>query len=158
MVSLSIVAVLTGLGLSFSWKKLLHKTERAGCEGKLRSFHMALNNYMADQGHWPQLPEEFMMRGSEESYWEWWYATLADYDITEKHWLCPTDERERRAGKPEDRDKFESSYCPTNFDQGRNTPFQDPQPWVLERSDFHGSGNLMIMPDGSIQTAPWLPF
>ena len=156
LVVIAIIAVLLTLGLSFSWKKILHRAERLGCESNLKSFYSALHTYMKDYGHWPQIPEEKFDSGSAESYHEWWFEVLKEYDIGEERWLCPTDRRERRADqKPEDRDRYESSYGITNFDNGQNTPLQWPQPWVIEQSNFHGDGALMLMPDGSIQASPW---
>jgi prepilin-type N-terminal cleavage/methylation domain-containing protein len=157
LIVIAIMAVLVTVTVSAAWRKLQQRAERFKCESNLRSFFVALNAYMMDHEQWPQMPEKIFEKGSRDDYWEWWFDTLKDYQITEDHWLCPTDRREVRANqKPEEQEKFQSSYAPTNFDSGPNTPRAWNQPWLLERGDFHGSGNLMIMPDGSIQAAPWL--
>jgi prepilin-type N-terminal cleavage/methylation domain-containing protein len=156
LVVTAIIAVLLVMVLSFSWKKILHRVERLGCESNLKSFHSALNAYMSDYGHWPQMPEEVFEYGSAEGNHEWWHDILKEYDIGEERWLCPTDRRERNASqKLEDRDRYESSYGITLFDSGPNTPRQWNQPWIIESANFHGDGNLMLMPDGSIQASPW---
>jgi type II secretory pathway pseudopilin PulG len=152
----AIVAVLVTLTVSTAWRKIQHRAERFKCESNLKSFFVALSAYQMDYDQWPQIPEKIFEKGSRDDYWEWWFKTLKEYKITEEHWLCPTDRRERIADqKPEEAEKFPSSYGPTNFEPGPNTPREWNQPWVLERGDFHGSGNLMLMPDGSIQAAPW---
>jgi prepilin-type N-terminal cleavage/methylation domain-containing protein len=156
MVVIAIISVLLMMVLSFSWKKILHRSERLGCESNLKSFFTALNAYQNDYGHWPQIPEEKFEYGTSEDYHEWWFEILKEYDIGEERWLCPTDRRERRAQeKPEDRDRYESSYGITNFGPGPNTARQWPQPWVHEMTNFHGDGALLLMPDGSIQASPW---
>ncbi|MGI8604055.1 MAG: type II secretion system protein [Verrucomicrobiales bacterium] len=160
LVTAGIIAVLLSLVVSTGWKKMLHRAERAGCESNLKSLHGALTMYMADYGHWPQVPEEYFEGiGDEDQYMGWWFQELKPFQITEAQWMCPTDRRERNSSqKREDRGKHESSYGITPFGPGANEPRQFNTPWVVERADFHGKGPLMIMPEGTVQASPFVDF
>lgn len=163
IVSLTLVALLATVGLAFNWGKIRNKVERAGCESNLKTLYTGFSIYITDHGEWPQLPErqgQLDAGDGEEGYWQFWITTMKkkDYGISENHWLCPTDRRERAAQKKEEREKFEGSYTPTEFDAGPDTPRAWRQPWFLERADYHGDGALMMMPDGSIQVSPWSKF
>ena len=161
LVTMGIIAVLIAMLGVVSWKKIQMKAERTSCESNLKSIYNGLSVYITDTGNWPQFPEEDdKSESGENEYWEWWHKALAEYDVTEKHWLCPTDARERKASeKDEDRDDYEGSYLPTHFGPGKDTPRTwSTQPWVIERSDFHGEGNLMIMPDGKVEASPWMKY
>ncbi len=163
LVTVALIATLASIGLVFNWSKIRNKIERRGCENNLKTLYTAFSSYLSDYGEWPQIPEDKNLDSGdgESAYWEFWITTMKhkDYGISEDQWLCPTDRRERAANhKPEEREDFEASYAPTEFDAGPFTPMDWPQPWFIERSDFHGDGNLMLMPDGSIQPAPWGKF
>jgi hypothetical protein len=157
--SILIIAILASIAFRFSSDKLRARAERTTCESNLKSLYGGFSTYMLDYGHWPQLPEHDAAIDSgpgEEAYWEFWITTLKPFGIEEKHWMCPTDLRERnRDQKPQDRDKFEGSYTPTEFDAGSETPRKWRQPWLMERGDFHGDGPLIVFPDGSIEPWPW---
>lgn len=158
LLTIGIIAVLAALVFDFSRGRLQGKVERLTCESNLRSLYQAFGTYVSDHGHWPQIPDH-VIESSESNYWKWWMETLPEkeYGINEKHWLCPSDARERGANmKKEERDDFEGSYGPTHFDEGPRTPWEWPrQPWFMERSDFHGEGMLMMLPDGTIEASPW---
>jgi prepilin-type N-terminal cleavage/methylation domain-containing protein len=163
LVSIALIAMLASIALAFNWSKIRNRIERTGCEGNLKTLYAGFSNYLSEYGEWPQIPETANLDGGEgeENYWQFWIGVMKqkDYGVSESHWLCPTDRRERAASqKPEERDKFEGSYIPTEFDAGPDSPRAWRQPWFLERTDFHGDGALMIMPDGSIQPAPWTKF
>lgn len=160
LVTVALIALLASVGLAFNWSKIRNKIERAGCESNLKTLYAGFSNYLSDYGEWPQMPENenFDSGDGEEGFWEFWITTMKhkDYGISDSHWICPTDRRERAANqKPEEREKFEGSYMPTPFDAGPDTPRRWRQPWFLERGDFHGDGPLMMMPDGAIQPSPW---
>jgi prepilin-type N-terminal cleavage/methylation domain-containing protein len=164
LVTIALIAMLASIGLVFNWSKIRNRVERAGCENNLKTLYGGFGMYLADYGEWPQMPDNpssIDAGGGEEGYWEFWITVMKqkDYGISETTWMCPTDKRERAANvDKKDREAFEGSYIPTEFDTGPDTPRAWRQPWFLERSDFHGDGALMMMPDGSIQVAPWSKF
>jgi hypothetical protein len=123
------------------------KAERVQCGENMKALHMALSAYLIDFKQWPQVG----VVDDEELYWQAWSSKLEKYDLPDKVWMCPT---HMRATK----DEFlrYSSYHPMPFD---GTSIMSPRrwknmPWILEIGDNHGKGPLMIMEDGSIQTAP----
>ncbi len=162
LLSIAILSLLLAVTVSFVWGPLRNKMERRSCESNLTSLHIALRVYLTDHSEWPQMTEkEFDADdGSEEPFWQWWYAKLKPYHIGERQWMCPSDRRERNANlKPEERDVYESSYLPTMFESGATVPYEYmSQPWVIERGEFHSEGNLMIMPDGRIIPSPFGQF
>ncbi|MFN0125883.1 MAG: type II secretion system protein [Verrucomicrobiales bacterium] len=161
LVSIGLIAILATLGLAFNWSKMRNKVERVTCESNLKTLYSGFGNYLSDYSEWPQIPEDKNIDtgDGENAYWEFWITKMKPYKVSEIHWLCPTDRRERAANqKPEEREEFEGTYVPTEFDSGPSTPMAWRQPWFLERTDFHGDGPLMMMPDGSIQPSPWSKF
>ncbi len=158
LLTIAIIAILAAFLFDFSRGRLQGKIERQTCENNLKTLYGAFGVYLADHGHWPQLPESVLER-SESDYWQWWMETLPEkeYGLTEKHWMCPSDRRARNANmKPEERDDFEGTYAPTPFDAGPQTPYEwSRQPWFMERNNFHTEGPLMMLPDGTIEPSPW---
>jgi len=157
LVELIIVVSIIGLLASIAYPALggfKRKAEEVTCTGRLKRLHGAFDAYMGDHEQWPQVPEEVQDAQNEEETWEWYYYALKDYGATERDWLCPTEERDLAAAPMEERPDFHSSYIPTPFDSKTITPYRWPQPWLIERGNFHKSGARMLMPDGSIRYAP----
>jgi len=148
---LAIVGVLVLLAFP-AIKGIRERMTVATCTSHMKRIHSALDTYIKDNQHWPQMPEEFFGAEDEEPEWEWWYNELQSYGITKDHWLCPIEKR--ALDENPERPEFHGSYIPTNFDRRLMTPFRWNQPWLLERGDFHGDGNRMVMPNGAIQLAP----
>lgn len=144
---LTIIAVLASVifVLSMSVRK---KAERVQCGENLKTLHMALSNYLTDHQRWPQVGKI----EDEEAYWQAWGEKLNDYNLPDSVWMCPTHKRVTK-------DEFLrfSSYHPMPFDGSSvYVPhFWPNMPWVMEIGDNHGKGPLMVMPDGSIQTAEY---
>jgi hypothetical protein len=154
MISLFLISVLTTIFLSAVLNKARMKAELIECQGHMISLGGALGSYHHDHHQWPQMPEDAEAGGSddEESYWKWWQDTLRPYGVDHTHWMCRTDNRLIASKIPdEDRPAYESSYLPTDFDEREMTPFQWPQPWVMERGQFHGTGIQVLMPDGTLK-------
>ena len=82
-----------------------------------------------------------------------WIDALQPYGLDQGTWLCPT--VQRLMGGP-DMSKEENrriDYVPTPFDSNPMTPYRwSTQPWYIEKGNMHGSGNLIIFPDGHIQS------
>ncbi len=150
LVVMAIIAVLMTLFVSIAYNKIRMKTERALCRQQMSTIHTALNNCLIDQGHWPQFPFEKIKEGTgENEVHKYWITTLLPWGGPKPEgWLCPTEKRLRAGEKKEDRDEYESSYLVTPFDEQQETPKAYHQPWVMERGDFHGEGNIMLMENG----------
>ena len=149
MIVIGIICLLAAL-LFFVGRQVQQKAYAVKCLSRMKNLHDALQAHMQDhEGVWPQVDLE--LEG--EDYWKSWYDTLQPYKVTPVDWLCPSEETTLK--KEENRPKYDSSYSITHFDDNPNTAFLWPQPWILERGDFHGSGARMMMPDGSVQDAPF---
>jgi prepilin-type N-terminal cleavage/methylation domain-containing protein len=143
---ITIIAILASVAFVIN-AGVRKKAERVQCGENLKSLHMALSAYLIDNKRWPQVNADI---ADEKGYWQDWAAKLENYDLPDKVWMCPT---HLRATK----DEFlrYSSYHPMPFDGiSQLSPYKwKNMPWVIEIGDNHGKGPLMIMPDGSIQTA-----
>jgi type II secretory pathway pseudopilin PulG len=133
------------------YKKVQNKMKKVVCISRMKRIYHALDDYVKENGHWPQQPsaEEFV---DESDEWEWWVTTMKDYGVDEEHWLCPVEATEMR--KAPSGNQLGISYIPSAFDRRQMTPYRWNQPWLLERGNFHEDGNHMLMPDGSVKVAP----
>ncbi len=154
MVVVAIIAVLSFLSVA-GYSRYQRRAENAVCIGRMVNIHLALATYVGSNNTFPQLPKnlEESAATDEEQLWEWWSVTMTPYGVPERDWLCPTDDRQRKADVTREgkkRDKYEGTYMPTNFEEGSDIPYKWRQPWLVERGDFHGSGQNVIYPDGSV--------
>ena len=145
----SIVAILIVLAFP-AFQKVREKAEGIVCMGHLRGLHVALNAYVQDHKQWPQTPDDV---ADQTALAGWWIDTLAPYNNSKNSWHCPTFDRRYKANPAQFSDNPRIHYVPTQFDDKPLTPFRwSTMPWLIEIGDFHGNGNLMIFPDGSIRT------
>ncbi len=157
MVVVAIISVLCVLSFSI-YQKLIRRAENAKCVERMKNIHVALATYTGIHQSWPQLPAS-LDEADEEQHWKFWVETLEPQGVPEREWLCPTDDRQRKADYAKEgkkRDRYEGTYVPTNFEEGADIPFKWRQPWLIERGDFHGNGMNVVFPDGSVQPFPSL--
>lgn len=127
---------------------LRERAEKVVCMGHLRSLHCALGSYLNDYEQWPQCPEDADTR-AEETFW---LDALKDYGGTEDVWRCPSTVRlfANDANNP-NAEVPRLHYTPTQFDELPLTPRKwGSMPWLIEISDAHHGGNLLIRTDGSV--------
>ncbi|MGC3991513.1 MAG: type II secretion system protein [Chthoniobacteraceae bacterium] len=126
------------------------RMEKITCIQNLKSLYVASESYVQQYGHWPQISAKLSVSSPHE-YAADWYKTLQPFGLSTKSFICPT--VQKGMGNP-DYNKVGSErtdYIATPFDSQKSTPHKWPtQPWFAERGDVHGSGNLLIMTDGSI--------
>ncbi|MCE9520447.1 MAG: type II secretion system GspH family protein [Verrucomicrobia bacterium] len=154
---MTIVALL--LTISFpAFSYLKNRAANAACTANLRGIGTGLTLYLQDHDNiWPQVPESVFDREQDESMW--WEATLREYGVARKDWICPADTLQKQPGRVQNKDEFISSYAVTLFDELPQTAYRWKQPWVIERGSPHGSlnGPNMVMPDGSIAQGLAMP-
>ncbi len=152
---IEIIVVLAVIGILAvmifeSYQSFIARSGRVRCAANLRSLHVALAAYTLDQNHWPQNPYEI----GDPGFDTWWMREMSRYQLGKSNWECPTFKRMQQEGVTE-KEKDEKKmihYIPTPFDDGPRTPYKWPgQPWAVEVGDFHGDGNLILSPDGSIK-------
>jgi type II secretory pathway pseudopilin PulG len=124
------------------------RSERLGCTTNLRSLYVAVSSYTTDNQHWPQIKNS----GDKKAKTEAWYETLKPYGISWVNWVCPSVQRQANNPDFTDPKHHRLDYFATPFDDKPRTPYRwATQPWFIERGDVHGSGNLMVFRDGSIE-------
>jgi prepilin-type N-terminal cleavage/methylation domain-containing protein len=138
-----------------AYEYLREKARNAACVGNLRILQLGAATYMLDHDDvWPQMPEVDLAE-SEEPMWEWWYKELKDYNVSKRHWVCPS-EVASREHQDSETEQFFGSYIPTQFEASPRVAFLWAQPWFMERGQFHGDkqGPNIAMPDGTIRQGP----
>lgn len=144
-----IMLILAAL-ISAGWETIARQAARTKCLSNMRNLHVALANYVADAGHWPQIPPQ--VEDDLKTYEEWWIAALQPFGAGEKSWKCPV--LESRAVKDADGYRLRMHYIPTDFDANPISPSRWPaMPWLIERGNNHGNGALVDFPDGSIRSS-----
>ena len=147
LVVLLVIAIISAL-LFESYKSFEARAQRTKCAVNLRNLYVALDADTRDQGHWPQCPYAI----GEPEFDQWWLKELSHYNLSRASWECPTLQQLQEGGQAEKKDAKTIDYVPTPFDDQPRTPYKwATQPWAVEVGDFHGDGNLILFPDGSIK-------
>jgi prepilin-type N-terminal cleavage/methylation domain-containing protein len=147
LVSIGIVAILAALAIQ-GYSKITASVAKGRCISNLRNLHVAFATYIQDNGHWPQQPD-FQSAHSQE-YQDWWLTTMDPYTKSREIWKCPLLNKFGAYGSGGR--KLEIHYKPTRFDARPTTPYRwQKQPWLIEVSNIHGNGPLLLMPDGSVR-------
>jgi len=149
VVTIAIIGILATLLLP-QVGSLRERADKVVCMGHLRSLHVSLGCYLNDNEQWPQCPDTLEGAAAEQ----FWFDALADYGAPQGVWLCPT--LLRRMGSEftaPASDVPKMHYTPTPFDDNPATPRKwAGMPWLIEISDVHHGGSLIIRADGSIQS------
>jgi len=150
VVVLAVIAIVSAL-LIESFNGIRSRAERTRCVSNLKNLYIALDAATRDQGHWPQCPFEI----GNPDYDGWWLKEMSRYNLSRASWECPTLlklQAEGQAEKSENGQDKTIHYVPCQFDDQPRTPYKwATQPWAVEIGDFHGDGNLILFPDGSIK-------
>jgi prepilin-type N-terminal cleavage/methylation domain-containing protein len=149
---LAVVAILGVLvALSFpAFEKIRPAAERAICMNNLRNLRVAFSGYATDG--WPQIPKGIALGSIEEQRW-WLEQSRKDLGLSEKTWRCPTITRLFRSSPEADRPLIH--YLPTPFSAQPGKANKNAQmPWFIEIGNAHGSGNLLVRQNGTVEPAP----
>lgn len=143
-----VVAILAVMLLPV-YQQIESRLARVKCVANLRSLHVAVNLYMQDHHAWPQIKNDGISR---EVLATAWIARLQPYGIDQINWICPTIQKEMGGPDLANADNVRIDYTAMPFDSNPQTPFRwARQPWFVENANAHGSGNLMVFPDGHVQ-------
>ncbi len=148
IVTVLIISILAGT-LTAGLSSMREKANRVACTSNLRVLHQAFADYTLDKGYWPQEPDGLGSEGHE--FFGWIIGEVTPYGGGRNVWICPSDKRLNLINVTTK--NFEGSYVPTLFSATEGRPWQWKQPWIMERGNAHGSGALMIMPDGAVLTS-----
>jgi prepilin-type N-terminal cleavage/methylation domain-containing protein len=131
-------------------ENLSPRAEKVVCINNLRNLHMAFAAY-ATEG-WPQIPKGITLDSNEEQRW-WLEFTKKNLGLSEKIWRCPTLTRLFRSSPEADSPLI--NYLPTPFSaQPGNANKNAQMPWFIEIGNAHGSGNLLVRQNGTVEPAP----
>ena len=74
---------------------------------------------------------------------------MEPYTQSGEVWKCPL---LKKFGAYDSQGSIWRFTTPTRFDARPTTPYRwAKQPWLIEVSNIHGNGPLLLMPDGSIR-------
>lgn len=127
------------------------RLDRTRCMANMRSLHVATALYVQERRSWPQLVTPGASGTSQTA--GRWIDALRPYGLDENAWVCPTIQRLRGGPDLIKEENRRIDYAPTPFDSNVLTPYRwATQPWFIEKANMHGNGNLIIFPDGHIQS------
>lgn len=148
LVVIVIISMLVSITIP-SYQGYRRRAEKVVCMSQMRVIHVALDNYIADKNHWPQIPEGIFYNNKENEFWKWWILNLEPYGAGEQVWLCPSDKVVQNSKK-----EYKGTYMPAKFDAHHFTPYRwAGQPWLMERGNLHKQGSHIMMSDGSIRSS-----
>ncbi len=150
MTVLVIISILMVMAApSFSYFQA--RAQKTKCIANLKSLHVAMNSYVQDNHHWPQIATA---KTGDTTAAKGWIDTLKPYGLSQLNWICPTIQRVLRSPDFSDPTNTRVDYFATPFNAKANAPFQQPkQPWFIEAADVHGNGQEILFPDGHIEEA-----
>lgn len=145
IVIISILAVIVYGGVGY----LRGRARRGQCMANLRQLHVAAELYREQHGTWPQIRRKDYP--DPKDYANAWIDTFSPFNIPRSTWICPSVQEMLQSPSYATPEEARIDYVAMPFDDKPMTPHQwARQPWFVEVGNVHGSGNLMIFPDGSI--------
>ena len=137
--------------LSFPMVGLMRsRMERVNCTNNLRQLYVGASAYYQQYRHWPQVNPALLQQPN-HAYDEAWIEAYMPYGITRNTWICPT--IQRALGSPDytQEANYRTDYIAMPYDSRPLSPTAWPmQPWFAERGNMHGTGNLVILANGSV--------
>lgn len=146
-----IVAILVVISMQI-YSTILPRVDRVRCTANLRSLHVATSLFIQEHRTWPQIG--VTKEQDQTRYAARWVAALRPYGATPTTWACPTTQRRSHNPNLEQPQNTRIDYLPNPFARGPQVPFKwARQPWFIERFDEHMNGNLVMFPDGHVESA-----
>jgi prepilin-type N-terminal cleavage/methylation domain-containing protein len=150
LVVIFIIGILAVLAVPL-YAKIRARAQRIQCMANLKSLSVAAEQYVQQNGSWPQIALSAQNEEAMQVYARSWITVLKPFNVTEKIWICPTIQDLR--GNPDymQPENARVDYAAMPFDDKPTRPHEwARQPWFVETGDVHGHGNLIIFTDGSI--------
>lgn len=143
-----ILAIISSIAVVV-YRGFQQRAEVVKCMSHMRGLHQFASLYIGDHATWPY--PDHVEPDDTEAWGRAWQELTAPYDLTPDVLVCPT--HQKGVGNPDLNDHPRIDYMATPFSGGRWAPYRYArQPWFLEVGDFHGKGNLVIFPDGHIES------
>jgi len=149
---LTVVAIIFILALlSFpAFEQVRSRVERVNCSNNLHQLYVGASAYYQQYRHWPQI-DPSLLSGPNHAYDEAWIEAYLPFGVTRQVWICPT--VQRSLGNPDftQPQNYRTDYIAMPFDSKPLSPTTWPtSPWFAERANVHGTGNLIILANGSV--------
>ena len=144
-----VIAILLAMLLpGFSYMKA--RADRTKCFKNLTNIYVSMTVYIQDHGGWPQIDPVTLHT---PAYPKAWIKALEPYHLGIQNWTCPSVQREMHDPDLSKLENQRIDYFATPFGNERHLPYKFPrQPWFIERGDMHGDGQLILFPDGKVQS------
>ncbi len=150
LVAIGIIAILISLIFPILSGDFAGRVSKVQCMANMRSLHVSFSSFVSDNDVWPPAPPDSYDENMAKSE-EWWFNLMDPYTEDRKVWLCPILARSHI--KSPQGDVLKMHYIPTQFDGTKMSPYRWPkQPWLIEMANAHGTGALVLFPDGSVTT------
>ena len=144
IISILLVMLLPGFGY------MKARADRTKCSQNLRNIYVSMSAYIQDHNGWPQIDPTTL---NTPAYPAAWIKALEPYHLGFQNWVCPSVQREMHDPDLTRQRNLRIDYLGTPFGPERHLPFKFPrQPWFIERGDMHGDGQLILFPDGKVQS------
>lgn len=144
----TIIAILTSMG-GLIYAGLRERAELGQCMSRMKRLHQFAEVHVSEHQTWPY--PDHVTPDNEEAWGRAWQQLTEPYDLLPEDLVCPT--HQRTMGDPDLNRHPRIDYLATPFSGGRWAPYRwARQPWFIEVGDFHGNGNLVIFPDGHIES------
>ncbi len=148
MTAIVIIVIFVAIALGVVGN-LRGRARRAQCMANLRQLHIATQQYIEQNGSWPQIRRND--HPDPVDYANTWIDALSPFGVPRSTWICPSVQELLHSPDYAAPENARIDYIAMPFDEKPLTPHQWPtQPWFVEVGNVHGSGNLMIFPDGSV--------
>ncbi len=124
--------------------------DRINCSNNLHQLYQGASGYLMMYKHWPQV-DPALFSAPNNAYSEAWIEAYLPFGVPRESWICPT--IQRALGSPDftQRANYRADYMAMPFDSKFLTPSKWPSaPWFAERANAHGTGNLVILANGSV--------
>lgn len=144
----TIIAILTSMG-GLVYRGVRERAEVGQCMSRMKRLHQFAALYVGDHNTWPY--PDHVQPDNIEGWGRAWQQLTEPYGLEPEDLVCPT--HQRTSGNPNVHQQPRIDYLATPFSGGRWAPYRwARQPWFIEVGDFHGNGNLIIFPDGHIES------
>lgn len=147
--AIAVIAILACLSYP-AFSQVRSRIERVNCTNNLRQLYVGASGYYQQYRQWPQV-NPALLHAPNHAYDEAWIEAYLPFGVSRQAWICPTIQRE--LGNPDYTQpaNYRADYLAMPYDSKPMTPTTWPsQPWFAERGNVHGSGNLVILANGSV--------
>ena len=133
-----------------AYEQVRSRIERVNCSNNLHQLYVGASAYYQQYRKWPQV-NPALLSGPNHAYDEAWIEAFLPFGVTRQVWICPTIQRSLGAPDFNQPENSRADYIAMPYDAKPLSPTTWPlQPWFAERGNVHGTGNLIILANGSV--------